>query len=292
MPNDLTISAVTAVYNRAATIGASLQSLAAQDYGHVEHVVQDGGSSDGTLDILRGWDRGPKISLQSAADGGIYDAINKGIARASGDVIGLLHSDDELAGPQVLSKVARAFEVPSVMAVYGDLQYVAADGSGRVLRHWTAGGFSAQKLRRGWMAPHPTLYMRRSVFADQGSYDTSYRIAADYEAMLRWFGRGGISPVYIPQVLVRMRAGGVSNRSLRQIITKSREDLRALRSTGTGGIGALARAALARWHGKTSRSCRNFSTDHRWAHEQSSVYHRGDRARRLVFGRAAARKGL
>ncbi|MBL4813123.1 MAG: glycosyltransferase [Rhodobacteraceae bacterium] len=236
----MTISVVTAVYNRADTIGASLQSLAAQDYANVEHVVQDGGSSDGTLDILRGWDSGPKISLQSAADGGIYDAINKGIARATGDVIGLLHSDDELAGRGVLSRVAQAFEVPTVMAVYGDLQYVAADGSGRVLRHWTSGEFSPQKLRRGWMPPHPTLYMRASVFADQGSYDTSYRIAADYEAMLRWFGRGGLRPAYIPEVLVRMRVGGESNRSVKQIITKSREDLRALRSTGTGGIGALA----------------------------------------------------
>lgn len=198
--------------------------------------MQDGGSTDGTLDILSGY----SAETISAPDEGIYDAINKGISRATGDIVGLLHSDDFFASETVLCEVARAFEDPSVDGVYGDLQYVSAQNRSRVIRHWISGSYSPERLKYGWMPPHPTLYLRREVYERWGHYDTSFRIAADYDAMLRWMTAGQVNLFYLPQVLVKMRAGGASNRSLAQILLKSREDLRAIRGNGVGGVPTLA----------------------------------------------------
>ena len=233
------ISVVTAVYNRVNTLPTALESLYGQSHPHVEHVVQDGGSTDGTLEVLRA---NPKedMALESAPDTGLYDAINRGIERASGDVVGLLHSDDFLADGKVLTSVAEAFTEPSVDGIYGDLDYVAAHDTARVIRRWRSGAYTRAKLRRGWMPPHPTLYLRREVFERWGAYDTDFRIAADYEAMLRWLVRGQIRLAYIPRVLVKMRVGGESNRSLGRILRKSREDYHAIRRHGVGGLGTLA----------------------------------------------------
>lgn len=234
----LKISVVTAVYNRAGTIGQALRSVQEQSHSSIEHIIQDGGSTDGTLDVIRAHDDA-RISLVSAPDDGIYDAINRAMARASGDVIGLMHSDDFFAGHDVLEKVARAFASPEVDCVYGDLQYVAAHDTARVIRHWTAGPYAPARLRFGWMPPHPTFYIRRSALERLGGYDTSYQIAADYDAMLRWLHGAGLRPAYIPQVMVKMRLGGESNRSLGRILRKSREDYRALKTNKVGGLGAL-----------------------------------------------------
>ena len=180
------------------------------------------------------------MTLVSEPDGGIYDALNKGMARARGDVIGLLHSDDWLATPDVLAMVAQAFDQTSADAVYGDLQYVSAADPDKVLRHWKSGEYSPRLLQRGWMPPHPALFIRRQIYEAYGGYDTSYRIAADYDAILRWFGSGQMQVAYVPHVLVKMRAGGASNRSLANIVRKSREDYRALRSNRVGGLPTLA----------------------------------------------------
>lgn len=231
------ISVVTAVYNRAGTIGQALSSVSAQSWPEVEHVVQDGGSTDGTLEEIAAQRR--SISLVSAPDGGIYDAINKGIARATGEVIGLMHSDDFFASDAVLAHVAHAFEDPAVDGVYGDLDYVSADNPSRIIRRWRSGNYSPAKLRRGWMPPHPTLYLRREVFDRWGAYDTSLRIAADYDAMLRWLS-SGVRLAYVPEVFVKMRVGGASNGSLGRILRKSREDYIALKRNHVGGAGALA----------------------------------------------------
>lgn len=239
------ISVVTAVFNRATTIGEALDSVGAQTYGNVEHVVQDGGSTDGTLAIIERHTR-PSLRLESASDRGIYDAINKGIARATGEVIGLMHSDDFFASHSVLETVARAFEDPQIDGVYGDLDYVAADDPKRIIRCWRSGDYSPSRLRRGWMPPHPTLYLRREVFERWGSYDTDMRIAADYDAILRWLGTGRIQLAYVPQVLVKMRLGGESNRSLGRILRKSREDYIALRRNNVGGVRALALKNLSK----------------------------------------------
>ncbi|GGI79658.1 glycosyl transferase [Polymorphobacter multimanifer] len=234
------ITIITAVYNREATIGAALASLHAQTHAHIEHLIIDGGSTDGTLAILRAAATRADTTLGSEPDHGIYDALNKGLARATGDVIGILHSDDEFADPQVLADVAAAFAASPTDAVYGDLDYVAADGSGRIIRHWRSGPYSRSRLARGWMPPHPALFIRKPVIDRHGGYDTRLRIAADYDAILRWFTRGHVAPAYVPRVLVRMRVGGESNRSLERIIRKSREDLEALRQNKVGGLSALA----------------------------------------------------
>jgi len=233
------ISVVTAVFNREATILEALESVAAQDYGDLEHVVQDGGSTDGTMAVIKRH-AGPQVSVESARDGGIYDGINKGIARTTGDVVGLMHSDDLFGAPQVLSWVAEALADPSVDGVYGDLDYVAADDTSRIIRKWRSGSYVPGKLRRGWMPPHPTLYLRREVFDRFGLYDTSFRIAADYDAMLRYLVKGQIKLAYVPQVFVKMRVGGESNASLKKVMQKSREDWRAIRRNGVGGVGTLA----------------------------------------------------
>lgn len=232
------ISIITVVFNRAETIGQALGSVAAQGYQDVEHIVIDGASTDSTLSEVQKFAR-PGLRVISEPDNGIYDALNKGITAATGEVVGLMHSDDFFANPAVLEKVARKFSETGATAVYGDLDYVSARDPDRIIRHWKAGSYSRRKLACGWMPPHPSLFLRSEVFNRFGGYDTSYRIAADYEAILRWFGSDGMKPAYIPEVLVKMRVGGESNRSLERILRKSREDYRALRSSGVGGIGAL-----------------------------------------------------
>ncbi|NDR56627.1 glycosyltransferase family 2 protein [Aliiruegeria sabulilitoris] len=233
------ITVITAVYNRVETIAQALDSVAAQSYGDVEHLVVDGASTDGTLEVVQERIH-HKIRVISEPDDGIYDALNKGIAAATGDIVGLMHSDDFFAQNDVLSNVAYIFETTGADAVYGDLDYISASNPAKVIRHWKAGVYTPRKLARGWMPPHPTLFMQRDVLERLGTYDTSYRISADYEAILRWFGKGGVASFYLPEVLVKMRVGGESNRSIERILRKSCEDYRALRSNRVGGVGALA----------------------------------------------------
>ncbi|MEO1638557.1 MAG: glycosyltransferase family 2 protein [Pseudomonadota bacterium] len=232
------ISIVTVVRNGRTTLPRMLASLHAQSHTRIEHIVQDGGSTDGTQEYLRA-NGFPGMQLESAPDDGIYDAINKGIKRATGSVIGLLHADDMLANRGVVASIAEAFADPEVDGVYGDLQYVARDDVTRVIRNWRAGRFNRAALRRGWMPPHPTLYLRREIFGHAGLYDTSYRISGDYEGMLRFLSDEELTLHYIPQTLVRMRMGGVSNQSLRQMLRKSGEDYRAIRKNKVGGVGTL-----------------------------------------------------
>jgi len=239
------ISVVTAVYNRRKTIAEAIESVQAQTYTNIEHVIQDGASSDGTLDIIRE-NLDTRTTLVSAPDHGIYDAINRGIMRARGDVIGLMHSDDVFANPDVIRKIAEVFEDPDIDGVYGDLQYISDATPSRVIRHWQSGAYSPNRLKRGWMPPHPTLYLRRGVFDKWGLYDTSYQIAADYDAMLRYLIQGQIKLTYIPEVLVKMRVGGESNKSIAKVLQKSREDYRAIRSNGVGGLPTLAMKNLSK----------------------------------------------
>jgi glycosyltransferase len=239
------ITLVTAVYNRAETIGEAIDSVAGQTYPDVEHLIVDGASTDQTLAVVEAR-RHTAMRVVSEPDSGIYEALNKGLRLASGDVVGLVHSDDTLADPRVLDWVAAAFADPDVAAVYGDLVYVSASDSRRVVRHWRAGECTPAKLRRGWMPPHPTLFIRRGVFERHGGYDTSYRIAADYDAILRWLGRAGLRTAYIPRVMVRMRLGGASNGSFGRLLRKTCEDYRGLRCNRMGGLWALAAKNLAK----------------------------------------------
>lgn len=219
-----------------------LNSVAGQSWSHREHIVVDGASTDGTLGVLQAH-RAQLAVLQSEPDRGIYDALNKGLALAKGDVVGFLHADDLYAHADVLAHVAAAFEDPAVCAVYGDLHYVSKDNTDRVVRHWASSPFSHQRLAWGWMPPHPTLYVRRGWYQRIGGFDTRYRIAADYHSILRLFSQPDFRSVYLPEVLVRMRLGGASNKSLKNIVRKTREDWCALRRTqvgALGGVGALA----------------------------------------------------
>ncbi|MCB5199756.1 glycosyltransferase [Loktanella sp. TSTF-M6] len=233
------ISIITAVYNAAATVGQAVASVDAQTGVDVEHIIVDGLSQDDTLAVIAGMGQGGRIVI-SEADRGIYDAINKGIARATGDVIGVVHADDYLADDHVLSDIAAIFADPAVEAVYGDLDYVQKSDTRRIVRHWQAGAYRPARLRRGWMPPHPTLFLRAAVFDRIGGYDPALRIAADYDLILRYFSTTTVQPVYLPRVLVKMRVGGESNRSLDRILLKMREDRLALRRNGIGGWGTIA----------------------------------------------------
>lgn len=231
------ISIITATRNCVGTVAECLASVAGQTYPHREHIVIDGASRDGTLEVLETW-RAQLAVLVSEPDRGSYDALNKGIARASGEVVGLLNADDLYAGPGVLARIAAAFADPSVAAVYGDLVYVNQADTGRVIRYWRAGPYHPRRLARGWMPPHPTLYLRRDLYERHGGFGLGYRIAADYDLMLRVLSRINGQVVYLPEVLVRMRLGGTSNRS-RNLLQKSCEDYQILRRNRIGGLGTL-----------------------------------------------------
>ncbi len=227
----ITISVITATYNSAATVQECLTSVALQSHPDIEHIIVDCASTDKTLQIAS--EHIDRIArLISEPDTGIYDALNKGLAVATGDVVGFLHSDDKLANSRVLEKIATAFENPEISAVYGDLVYVDNKDDASVIRHWKSKPYSRGDLARGWMPPHPTLYVRRDWYAQVGGFDTSYRIAADYLSILRLFSSPDFKATYVPEVLVKMRLGGVSNRSLKTITQKSKEDWRALRECG------------------------------------------------------------
>lgn len=232
------ISVVTATWNCVSTIENCLDSVSEQTWPYREHVVIDGGSNDGTVQILEKYRQQIGVFV-SEPDKGIYDALNKGIAHASGGVIGFLHADDLYADIDVLTKIARVFEDTSVCAVYGDLQYVRKDDTSQLVRHWASCPFELHMLRLGWMPPHPTLYVRRDWYERIGGFDISYSIAADYFSVLQLFSQPGFKAVHLPEVLVKMRVGGASNRSLKNIILKSREDYDALRRNGFGFYQAI-----------------------------------------------------
>ena len=232
------ISIVTVAYNSAATISDTLRSVATQTHPDLEHIVVDGASTDATMAVVQ--QSGSHISkLVSERDAGIYDAMNKGLALASGDFVGFLNADDFLASEDVISEIARAASAPDVGAVCGDLIYVRNGRTDEVLRYWRCGEFSPSRLKFGWMPPHPTLYVRRSLLAELGGFDVSLRIAADYDFMLRYLSHPDMRVAYVPRVLVKMRTGGASNRSLMALLDKSREDLRVLRRNSIGGIMTL-----------------------------------------------------
>jgi glycosyltransferase len=232
------ISIVTPVFNGVNFISDALESLHNQTHSEVEHIIMDGASTDGTLKILRSQVQSNTI-LISEPDNGIYDALNKGFAKASGEIIGIMHSDDFFADRSVLADVAIAFKNPDVNAVYGDLQYVSKWNTKIAIRYWKAGECSDISLERGWMPPHPTLFLRRTMIERWGMFDTRFQISADYDLILRYFGLGKIRSKYLPRVLVKMRVGGISNRSLFTVLKKSHEDYTVIKKNGYGGVSTL-----------------------------------------------------
>lgn len=225
------ISVITVCYNSAATLRETLLSVAEQTHPDVEHIIVDGGSSDSSLSLVRQYRRhdGP---LVSEPDRGIYDAMNKGLALATGDVVGFLNSDDVYADSHVLSRIAEVFAEPAVAACYGDLVYVAASRPDRVVRHWRSRPYRAGLCKRGWMPAHPTFYVRREAYKRHGGFDESLHIAADFEICLRLLEVQRLPATYLPGVLVKMRTGGVSNSSLKNVIRSNQEVSKALRKHG------------------------------------------------------------
>lgn len=238
MNHGLRISVVTATRNCVATLADCLESVSKQTYSNVEHVVVDGASTDGTIEIVQRFVDTVAI-FKSEIDQGIYDALNKGVRLATGDVVGFLHADDVFAENDVLFKIAKAFEDPMVCAVYGNLEYVSQNNLSKVIRHWKSKSFNRRDLDFGWMPPHPTLYVRREWYSRIGGSDVNYSISADYLSILRLFTQSSFNSVHIPEVLVKMRLGGASNRSLMAVIRKTKEDWRALRYCHFSVLGAV-----------------------------------------------------
>ena len=220
-----TISIITATFNAVSTLSECLSSVAKQVFANVEHIVVDGRSTDRTVDILRKY---PHVSLiVSEPDNGIYDAMNKGINLSTGEVVGILNADDFYASTNVLEEVEQVFQNSEIDACYGDLLYVSETDPGKVVRSWKSGNFSVEKFYWGWMPPHPTFFVRRSIYERFGGFNLELGSAADYELMLRFLVRHKIKAAYIPEVLVKMRTGGVSNASLRNRVLANRMDRRA-----------------------------------------------------------------
>ncbi|QBG45971.1 glycosyltransferase [Verrucomicrobia bacterium S94] len=241
-------SVITATYNCEASILDTVKSLREQTIPRedIEWILVDGGSTDRTLELIEGQDFHPDQWV-SEKDNGIYDALNKGVRMATGDFVGFLHADDMLAAPGVLYHIGCAQKNSGADAVYGDLQYVRPleQGGFGIVRHWDSGVYFRRKLKWGWMPPHPSLYLKREIYEQarlpNGEYfDTSYTCAADYDFMMRILGKYEVEPAYLRMVLVQMRVGGISNRSLKHIMTKSKEDWRVIRENKIGGPHTLA----------------------------------------------------
>jgi len=221
------ITVITVSFNAGKTIEATLKSVEGQDYSNVEHIVIDGASTDGTIDIIR--KRKPSCWV-SEPDEGIYDAMNKGIAMATGDVIGILNSDDIYAHPGVLSRVAELFKKKDIDACFADLDFI--NSQGKVVRRYSSSRFKPERLAHGWMPAHPTLYVRKSLFSKVGLFRIDYEIAADYEWIIRAFSTHKASWCYVPELWVHMRLGGVSTQGLKSRWVLNREIVRACRENG------------------------------------------------------------
>ena len=225
------ISVVTVCYNSATTIGDTLRSVREQTYKNIEHIIIDGESKDNTLEIVAAL--GPHVAtLVSERDSGIFDAMNKGLALATGEIIGFLNSDDVFANKDVVSKIAQTMADQSIDACYGDLIYVAQYDVNKVVRYWKSREYKNGLFQRGWVPAHPTFYARRKLYQDYGYFDIDLQLAADFDILLRFFEAHRISSAYIPDVLVKMRLGGASNASFSNILQQNREIAMAFRKYG------------------------------------------------------------
>jgi glycosyltransferase len=223
------VSIITATYNSAITIADTLASLEKQTYDNIEYIIIDGASKDNTLEVVKKQSSRVSITI-SESDKGIYDALNKGIKAATGDVVGFLHSDDLFAYPEAVQDIVDQFKSSQCGAVYGDLQYVSKDDTDHVIRLWKSGKYQKSNLKKGWMPPHPTFYMKRELYEKFGLFDLSFKIAADYDSLLRYLWSNDVKSSYVPKVIMKMRVGGASNRSLKNIIQKTQEDIIALKN--------------------------------------------------------------
>lgn len=228
------ISIITVSYNSEQFLESCIQSVAAQNYTNIEYIIIDGASTDNTINIIQKYKEHVTFFV-SEPDKGMYHAINKGLKMCTGEMVGLLHSDDILESESTISSIVKQAKATKSDLVYGDLLYVQQSDISQTVRYWQAGTFTKSKLLAGWMPPHPTVYIRRNLLQQHGLYHLDYRIAADYDWMLRFLSQT-ITVTYLPQVLVRMRMGGASNKNLKNILIKMQDDTRALYRNKIGSV--------------------------------------------------------
>lgn len=231
MTLQLKVSVITACYNSAETINHTIKSILMQDHKHLEYIVVDGKSRDNTLEIVNRY--GTLVAkCISEKDKGIYDAFNKGLTLATGEIVGFLNSDDFYPTPDVISKVVAAFTDPTVDACYSDLCYVNKFETDKIVRYWRSSDYKPGLFMHGWAPPHPTFFVRKRVYDQFGGFDLSYKIAADWELLARFVEIRRIKTVYLPQVLVHMRLGGLTNRSWSNVWKQNKEIWRAAKMHG------------------------------------------------------------
>lgn len=225
------VTVITVCFNSASTLGRALTSVFDQDYKNFECIVIDGGSSDGTLDILDSF-RSSLHCVISEPDKGIYDAMNKGLERATGDIVCFLNADDEYATQDVFSRVVGIMSKGSTDALIGDVDFFHEKNPNRIVRRYRSGRFKPSRLAWGWMPAHPAFFLRREIYQRVGEFDTSYRIAGDFEHIVRVFSESTLHYRYCSKVLVRMQTGGVSTSGWKSKVLLNREVLRACRENG------------------------------------------------------------
>lgn len=224
------VSIITTCYNRVSTIREAIESVLAQDYPDIEYIVVDGASTDNSMSVINEY-KGRIAKIISEPDSGMYEAINKGIRLATGDIVGLVHSDDVLSDAHVVSDVVRMFEGNGADFVYGDGVYVEPNDLNSAVRIWKGGKYSKRKVRFGWLPLHPTCYIRRDVMLRNGLYDESYKIASDTELLLRYLYMDNLKVEYLRRNIVRMRMGGLSTSPAKRMAMWN-EDIRLYRSHG------------------------------------------------------------
>mgnify|MGYP001657548002 FL=1 len=228
------ISIITATYNSAETINDTIKSVLCQTNKDFEYIIVDGGSTDETIDIVKSYESefSGRLKWVSEKDKGIYDAMNKGIKMASGDIIGILNSDDYYTSDDILQTIADAFKCQNVDAIYGDIHFIKDGVPDKCVRYYSSRLFSPFWLRFGFMPAHPSFYCKREVFDKSGLYRLDYKIGSDYEMMVRLFRKHKISSRYVPKDFVTMRTGGASNSNLQSRLTLIKEDVKACRDNG------------------------------------------------------------
>lgn len=224
------VSIITVSFNSAKTIADTITSVLSQSYQNIELIVKDGLSSDSTLDVIKKFDSDKLICI-SESDKGLYDAMNTGIMKASGDIIGMLNSDDFYTHADVIQKVVDCFQ-NDVDAVYADLVYVDANNTDKIKRVWKSGEYREGLFLKGWMPPHPTFFVRREVYEKYGLFTDKLKSAADYEMMLRLIHKHKIKLKYLPEIIVKMRVGGASNSSIKNRLRANKEDRLAWKLNG------------------------------------------------------------
>ncbi len=230
MKRKMKISLVTVCLNSESTITDTIESVISQDYEPVEHIIFDGGSTDGTVEKATAF--GNRVQIIRGSDSGIFNAMNQAIEQTTGDIIGIINSDDFYTGPETLSLISEEFEKAGTDTVYGDLHYVHRHEPTKVYRNWRSGAFSLRRFKWGWTIPHPTFFVKKEVYKKYGLFNESFRISGDYELILRLLCKHKVSTSYIPKVLVKMRAGGNSDGGFSKRIKSLKEDYVAWRVNG------------------------------------------------------------